>query len=149
MTDYPVVMLRPVVRYREFPFGVRSDPSMREAMSPQPWENQGKVLEYLRSGLSLGVTMGSDLTDWFDRPNKANPIINGESEGGTSEFTDGVWFWYAGLIYFIEKYNVRVPEEFIQHAAAQGWRVKKESIPPARYDCSYFEPATVSQETTR
>ena len=145
MAPIPPVMLRPVVRFREFPFGTANDPSMRAAMSLQPWEHQEMVLEYLRSGSILGVTMGADLTDWFDPPSKANPIIEGRREGGTTEMTDGTWFWYAGLIYFIEKYNVRVVEEFVRHAARQGWQVKKELIRPARYECSYFEPSPVTE----
>jgi hypothetical protein len=142
MATAPIVMLKPVVRFREFPFGTASDPSMRAAMSPQPWEHQEKILEYLRSGLVLGVTMGADLTDWFDPPSKANPMVEGRSLGGTTQMTDGVWFWYAGLICFIEKYNVRVPEEFVQHAARNGWRVDRERIPSHRYECSYFEAAS-------
>lgn len=147
--DTNTVWLPPVVRFREFPFGFRGDPSMRDAMAPEPWQNQDKVLEYLRSGLVLGVTMGADLADWFDRPNKANPIINGEFEGGTTCMTDGTWFWYAGLIYFIEKYNVRVPEEFIRHAERNGWRVDTSKIPPATYDCSYLMPTPVPQEAQK
>jgi hypothetical protein len=141
MDAVPTVRLNPVVRFREFPFGTAGDPSMRDAMSPRPWEQQQEVLDYLRSGLVLGVTMGADLTDWFDPPNKANPVIEGRREGGATEMTDGTWFWYAGLIHFIEKYNVRVAEEFVRHAARQGWRVDKALIPPYRYDCSYGEQA--------
>ena len=141
MTTVPTVVLTPVVRFREFPFGTADDPSMREFMSPQPWEGQDKVLAYLRSGLILGVTMGADLTDWFDRPNKANPVIDGRQRGGLTEMTDGVWFWYAGLIHFIDRYNVRVPNEFVEHTARQNWRVDREAIPTARYDFTYFDPA--------
>src|SRR5262245_43193301 len=140
MTTASVVMLKPVVRFREFPFGTAADPSMRESMSDRPWEYQARVLEYLRSGLVLGVTMGADLTDWFDPPARANPLIDGERRGGVTEMTDGVWFWYAGLIHFVEKYNVRVPAAFVEHAARHGWRVDREAIPVARYEFSYFEP---------
>jgi hypothetical protein len=120
MTALPTTLLKPVVRFREFPFGTAKDPSMR------------------RSGLILGVTMGADLQDFIDRSRNANPIINGRPEGGTTEMTDGVWFWFAGLIWFIEHYNLRVPEEFIHHAARNNWHVDRERIPPAHYDCTYF-----------
>jgi len=141
MITTPTVMLTPVVRFREFPFGTIHDPSMRDAMAGHPWENQDKVLDYLRSGLVLGVTMGADLTDWFDPPNKANPLIEGKRRGGVTEMTDGIWFWYAGLIHFVEKYNIQLPQRFIDHAAQQGWRVNKEQIAARRYEFSYFEPA--------
>ena len=55
------------------------------------------------------------------------------------EMTDGEWFWYAGLIHFIEKYNVRVAPEFVEHAARHGLRVNKDSLPPAQYEFSYFD----------
>ncbi len=138
MTEATVVKLKPVVHFREFPFGIISDPSMREAMSERPWPNQDRVLKYLRSGQILAITMGANLTDWFDRPGKANPIIHGQVCGGTTPMGDGVWFWYAGLIYFIEKYNVRLPEEFIQHAANQGWEVRYTLDGSTRYIYSYF-----------
>jgi hypothetical protein len=140
MSTILTVMLTPVVRFREFPFGTIHDPSMRDCMSAQPWENQANVLQYLRSGLILGVNMGADLTDWFDPPAKANPIVEGRRRGGVTEMTDGIWFWYAGLIHFIEKYNVRVPAAFVEHAAQQNWCVDKARIPVCRYDFSYFEP---------
>ena len=134
-----VVQLKPVVRFREFPFGTVADPSMRDFIGDEPWPMQDKVLEYLRSGRVAALVMGGDLTDWFDRPNKANPLINGRREGGVTPLTDGVWFWPAGLIHFIEKYNVRVPHEFVERAAQHGWRVSTDAIPRPRYDFSYFE----------
>jgi hypothetical protein len=145
MVAVPTVLLKPVVRFREFPFGTETDRSMREATAPQLREHQTELLEYLRSGLILGVTLGADLTDWFDPPRKANPMIEGRYVGGTTEMTDGLWFWYAGLIHFVETYNVQLPDEFVRHAARQGWRVNKDRIPPYRYDCSYFaqSPAPV------
>jgi hypothetical protein len=139
MPVVPVVRIKPVVRFREFPFGTVNDPSMREFMAPEPREDQGKTLAYLRSGVIFSYTMGADLTDRFDYPNKANPIIDGSTVGGTTEMTDGEWFWFAGLIHFVEKYNVRLPDEFLRHAAAHGWRVAKEAVPAADYRYSYFE----------
>jgi hypothetical protein len=138
MTTLPAVMLKPVVRFREFPFGTADDPSMRDSLSARPWENQAHVLAYLRSGQILGVTMSADLADCFDRPNRANPVVDGQRRGGLTEMTDGVWFWYAGLIYFIERYNVRVPQAFVEHAARQNWRVDREAVPAARYDFTYY-----------
>lgn len=112
---------------------------MKEAMQEHPWPNQEKLLQYLRSGHVLGLPMGADLADPFDRPNKANVIIQGEILGGATPMTDGEWFWYAGLIHFIDKYNVRVPQEFLDHAVAQNWRVKADLRQDCQYDYSYFD----------
>jgi hypothetical protein len=137
MTQDVEIRLKPVVHFREFPFGTPADPSMREFMAPQPWEMQDKVLAYLRSGCILAHVMGADLPDWFDPSRRANPIIDGQLEGGVTPMTDGTWFWPAGLIYFIEKYNVRVPQEFIEHAAASGWRVDREAVSRGSYEYDY------------
>jgi hypothetical protein len=145
MSATATILLRPVVRFREFPFGTATDASLRDFLAEAPWPHQEEVLAYLRSGLVLGVTMGADLTDWLDPSHKANPLIEGRPEGGTTEMTDGTWFWYAGLIYFVEKYNLRLAEEFIQHAARNNWRVDRERIPVANYDCSYFAAADVDR----
>ncbi len=69
-------------------------------MSPSPPTplHQEQLLQYLRSGLVLGVTMGADLSDWLGRSRKANPIIDDRVERGTKQMTDGTWFWCAGLI---------------------------------------------------
>lgn len=130
------VKLKPVVRYREFPFGTADDPSMREFIAAAPRDGQGRVLEYLRSGHVLAVPMGADLADWFDCPNRANPLINGRVVGGATPMTDGTWFWPAGLIHFVEKYNVAVPTEFVEHAARNGWRVG-EAVDAGEFDYDY------------
>ncbi|MGL4550314.1 MAG: hypothetical protein ACRC33_03930, partial [Gemmataceae bacterium] len=106
MLTFPAVLLKPVVRFREFPFGTASDPSLRDAVRDRPGEHQDDLLAYLRSGLVLGVTMGADLTDWLDPPRSANPQIDGRPRGGLTEMTDGVFLWHAGLIHFVERYNL-------------------------------------------
>jgi hypothetical protein len=126
-----------VVRFREFPFGSIDDPSMRDFMAAEPRPCEDKVLEYLRSGYIFAYPMGADLTDWFGRTRKANVLIEGKVVGGTTPMTDGVWFWPAGLIHFIERYHVPVPQEFIDHAARNNWRVNTEVVREGVYDCDY------------
>lgn len=137
MTQQLAVRLKPVVHFREFPFGTSTDPSMRESMATQPWQQQDKVLAYLRSGHVVAYPMGASLTDWFDRTRQANPVIAGHPEGGATPMTDGVWLWPAGLIYFIERYNVRLPEEFVAYAASQKWRIDREQVSRGIYEYDY------------
>jgi hypothetical protein len=132
-----IIKLKPIVHFREFPFGTIHDPSMRENASSQPWEHQQQVLDYLRSGHVLAYPMGADLPDWFDGTKRANPKIAGRIEGGATPLTDGVWFWPAGLIYFVEHYNVRLPQEFIDHAAQHSWQINKETVGRGEYDYDY------------
>ena len=67
------VKLTPVVRYREFPFGTIMIEHYAGS-SPGSLAEPEKLLDYLRSGHVLGLTMGADLTDWLDRSHKANPL---------------------------------------------------------------------------
>ncbi len=50
MAALTVVKLKPLVHFREFPFGTITDPSMREFMSECPWQDQDKVLEVFALG---------------------------------------------------------------------------------------------------
>lgn len=142
--DATAIQLRNVVRFRDYPFGLRDDPSMRDSMTAAPWLDESNVLAYLRSGYLIGVVMGGHLPDWYDPDSSADPIIDGERRGGVTPMTDGVWFWPAGLIYFIERYHVRVPEEFVEHARLNAWRVDREQVAGREYDAFlYFDDARV------
>ncbi len=59
--------LKPVVYFREYPFGVASDPGMREFASATPQADESSILDYSRRGHVPGRPMGADLPDWFDR----------------------------------------------------------------------------------
>jgi hypothetical protein len=133
----PILKLKPVVRFCEFPFGMASDPSMREFMVDQPWESQREAVAYLCSGHILGYLMGSRLRDHFDRTSYADVIVNGGREGGLTPLTDGTYFWPAGLAYFVERYNVRLPQEFLDHAASNGWKVDEARASRGYFDYDY------------
>ncbi len=132
-----IVKLKPIVRFREFPFGTVHDPSMREFLAAVPAADEDRLLAYLRSGHVLAIPMGADLPDWFDRADRANPLIGGQREGGATPMTDGVWFWPAGLIHFVEKYHVRLPREFMEYAAEHGWQVDRERVRQGSYEYDY------------
>jgi len=137
MSKHTLLKLKQVVHFREFPFGTIKDPTMRQFMAARPWVNQAQVVDYLRSGCVLAIPMGGDLGDYFDPANKANPMIDGRCVGGITPLTDGVWFWPAGLIHFVDKYNVALPREFIDHAVRNGWRVDQTAVRQGMYDYDY------------
>lgn len=137
MLILPIMSLKPVVRYCEFPFGMQGDPSMREFIADHPREYQMEILRYLRSGLIFAFPMGGNTRDIFDRSTYAITIIDGKPEVCAVELTDGEWFWYAGLIYYVEKYNVKLPDEFIERAKRHGWMVDRSAIPQANFEPDY------------
>ena len=131
------IHLQPLVAFREFPFGTIHDPSMRESVAPAPREQEATALAYLRSGYILGYPMSADLPDCFDPTRRANPIIDGSPLGGVTPMTDGTWFWPAGLIYFVERYHVTLPQNFLDHAAKNDWLVNKATVRQGLYDYEY------------
>lgn len=40
-------------------------------------------------------------------------------DDGALEFTDGVYQWPEGLAHYVTEHNVRLPQEFIDHATVQ------------------------------
>jgi hypothetical protein len=50
-----------------------------------------------------------------------------DTEMGTSDLTDGQWFWPEGLAHYVACHGVRLPDEFVQTMAGNGWRVPEGS----------------------
>ena len=81
--------------------------------------------------------MGSRLRDHFDRTSYASVVVNGRVTGGLTPLTDGTYFWPAALGYFVERYNVRLPQEFLDHAASNGWKVDEARASRGYFDYDY------------
>lgn len=41
---------------------------------------------------------------------------------GAKEYSDGEWVWPEGLAHYVERHLIRLPEEFITHICALGFR---------------------------
>lgn len=63
-----------------------------------------EVLNYLKSGLEL-VIFVSPWNDTYDK-NVSYPY---------GIYTDGSYIWDSTIIYWVEKYQIRLPEDFINH----------------------------------
>lgn len=63
-----------------------------------------EVLNYLKSGLEL-VIFVSPWSDPYDK-NVSYPY---------GIYTDGSYIWDSTIIYWVEKYQIRLPEDFINH----------------------------------
>jgi hypothetical protein len=73
------------------------------------WEvtRRASILAYLRSGVRVGMELGYSYCRFKDGPP--------DSQMGCSTMTDGVWEWPEGLAIYVERYHVRLPDEFIRH----------------------------------
>jgi hypothetical protein len=51
---------------------------------------------------------------------------------GSAEHSDGVWVWPEGLAHYLERHDVRLPEDFVTHMRSRKFR------PPAKSDVEPF-----------
>jgi hypothetical protein len=91
-------------------------PHPKELVDPR-WdlEERRRVADYLRHGRSLGANMGYSYCRFPQGPS--------DEEMGCADLTDGIWVWPEGLYHYVERYAVRLPEEFCRHAAQIGYRI--------------------------
>lgn len=86
------------------------------------WEekNRSAIVGYLKGGLVTAAYAGFSTCRFLDCPlgmNADRVIV------GTTEQTDGVWIWPEGLAHYVEHHFVRLPDELIEDAKKNGFRV--------------------------
>lgn len=96
--------------------GIEIEPeSLRPLVRDSPQPDEEALVGYLKSGAVLAVAPGivfDVLKDEAGPPILAGPMI----------LTDGVYWWRDDLTYYVERYHVVLPEPFVGHARANGWR---------------------------
>lgn len=70
----------------------------------QEVDNKEEILYYLKSGYLIAATMHV-IKSLFD-----NEII-----AGVSYYTDGKWIWPNYLYYYLENYDIEIPQDFQYH----------------------------------
>jgi hypothetical protein len=80
-------------------------PSMRDSFAAQPYPEQTRVAAYLRNGTSFMASVALP-----------RDVITGKRfPGETLVMHDGKYCWSTDLVYYVEKYNLRLPVEIEQH----------------------------------
>ncbi|EET8529786.1 hypothetical protein ACW2B0_005158 [Escherichia coli] len=99
--------------FKELPYcDSDSDISIIESKGMMDKKHIDDVLRYLRGGRIFSISPGLAF-DIFS--NAKIPI-------GTLEiYTDGEWCWYSDLIYYIEKYHISLPLEFMNKMESKKW----------------------------
>ncbi len=98
--------------FKELPYG-RSDESIEDWLLPknrEPSHDRETLLAYLRTGEPRSVAAGIE-TDVLAKEKK---II-----GPMRILSDGNWQWPASLTYYVENYNLQIPQEFVSYVEAQ------------------------------
>lgn len=80
-------------------------PSMKQYLQKEPYNTKAAVLKYLTSGHVHMVT-ASRVVD----------VFSGKSTNVELVFMDdGKYSWSSKIPYYVEHYNLRLPEEFEKH----------------------------------
>lgn len=106
--------LRLVGFFSELPHGIPSGGSLRSLLSRCSQENEEKIVNYLRNGKC-----------WVACPGIAKDVLSEVDIiiGAPHTLTDGVWAWPNDLAYYVEKYHITLPKDFMTHLANNEWKV--------------------------
>ena len=80
-------------------------PSIFTAIREKAPANKRKILAYLKSAKVVARAPGY----LYDRVNNDVSIPN------PACYDDGTYAWRSDVIYYYEKYNIELPEDFIRH----------------------------------
>ncbi len=82
-------------------------PSLKDLIGAENKEKQ-RIVSYLRNGKVISAA-----------PGIMKDILTGERTGREMlVYSDGQYAWKSDLIYYVEKYDMRLPSEFIDHILA-------------------------------
>ena len=100
--------------FSELPHGSSDGPSLAAAVGQLDDDTARHVAGYLNAGTVIVPTLG---TRCFDLLSEEKPDI-----GPLAIHSDGEWAWPSDLGFYVAKYRVGLPAEFIDHARQRGWR---------------------------
>lgn len=89
--------------YKEF--GFENAPYLKDSFESKPYENASQIAEFLRNG-TTGVAC----------PRTERDVFTGEYiKDETVVRTYGEYKWPQRLAYYVEKYNLLLPDDFERH----------------------------------
>jgi len=91
-------------------------PSLSSVRGKRGSEHKTSVVAYLRGGHTTAYCVGLE-ADVFDETKLA---------GSLSVRTDGTYAWPELLAYYVEHYDIALPEDFEEHMRANRWQVPKQ-----------------------
>ncbi len=88
-------------------------PSLRAAVAEFPQEHEEKIVAYLKNAPNYSA-MGKVVHDALDPESRA-VLFPGSN-------TDGVYIWPIELAYYVRKYHIRLPQDFLDWMASRSWK---------------------------
>lgn len=92
------------ISYKEFGEN-DNDPSIHDYLEKAPYPNQDKIIHFLKNG-KIELARMSRIKDIFTGKRIPDEVL---------VMSDGDYFWSNSLAWYVEKYNLRMPEEFEQY----------------------------------
>jgi len=89
-------------------------PSLLDHVSNTAQENEARIIDYLDNGAVLIASPGVNVD--VLAPSR-------DTIGAAGILTDGVWAWPCELSYYVRKYHVKLPLDFIERMSRTGWQV--------------------------
>lgn len=83
-------------------------PSIKELIN-KPIKEKNKVLRYMKK-CNIDAVAPAALRDVINPENRIHELYC---------MSDGIYGWRSDVIYYVEKYDMALPEEFIQHVLSQ------------------------------
>ena len=80
-------------------------PSMLDSMAKTPYASKETILDYLRNGNVHMVTAAKVVDTLKKARTKVNLVF----------MNDGTYEWSSAIIYYVDKYNLQLPDEFVNH----------------------------------
>jgi hypothetical protein len=110
----PKIQLKPCGFFKEFAYGEGESQSVKDAVCDEPQANEQLIIAYLKNGhlFVISPCVNQDVI-----------ACDGRLASPSGIQTDGVWMWPLELAYYVEKYHLELPSEFIVHLQANKWEV--------------------------
>ena len=90
-----------------------SFPCFKDCIKDEPEPYKGELISYLMAGYEHDyISSRLYLKDPKDRAILTKSGLN---------LTDGVWIWPWELFYYVENFNISLPDDFISHAKRNNW----------------------------
>ncbi len=104
--------LKKVGFFSDLEFGDASEPELKDRLGSEI-DHKTNVVNYLKSGEALYVAASFS----YDIMDPEQLICT------KAVLSDGEWAWPADLGYYLEKYDVILPTDFIQSVKSKNWKV--------------------------
>lgn len=138
--------LKPLLKVRELPPALMKQrqylPSIRDLIRSEAGPHERDVLAYLAHGLRCGVYGDPGLGRDVLLPTQLIPTSyppDVPSLAPQLTYTDGTWGWWGATYYYLLRYHLRVPHEFIAHALSNNWRIDSSRIALSTLDDSALD----------